>query len=260
MLYELPTPLIVLGLLLVMLLTVELGARLGARRGTAGWTHSRDLLVAIAGANLALLGLMLAFSFSISAQRYEERVHLLEHEADGIILAAHLMDQLLPAPREAALAELRDFAQSRLDFRTVGNDPEGEHAAIMASRSAHARLWSIVSRADSYAEPGPINLSLTVPAVLDLGTVARERELARTLRLPGPVLLMLLVLAVASAGTVAYAFGASGQGGRVLTVTLLLLICLVIYIIVDLDRPRRGLMRLDPTPLREAVAFIDDRT
>lgn len=260
LLYDIPTAAIVGGLLLAMLVTVDLGVRLGARREAERWTHSRDLLVAISGSALALLGLMLAFSFSISAQRFEERVHLLEREASGIIRAADLTDLLLPAPREAALADLRDFARSRLEFRTVGNDPAGEHAAIMASRAAHDRLWSTVHRADAYTPPETISLALLAPAVLDLATVARERELARALRLPGAVLLMLLVLAVASAGTVAYAFGASGQGGRAPTILLLMLVCVVIYIIIDLDRPRRGLMSLDPTPLREALAFVEGKT
>jgi hypothetical protein len=51
----------------------------------------------------------------------------------------------------------------------------------------------------------------------------------------------------------AYISGASGHPDRLPTYVVLSLICLVIYLIIDFDRPRRGMMHLDAGPLRQLI-------
>jgi hypothetical protein len=37
----------------------------------------------------------------------------------------------------------------------------------------------------------------------------------------------------------------------------MLVVCMVLYVVIDLDRPRRGLMKLDPAPLQHVQDRIE---
>ena len=256
LLYDLPTPLIIGGILLIMLAAAEIARRAGSRHVHA-WPQSHHVLLNLTGAMLALLGLMLAFSFSMSLSRFQARQAVLLSEANAIVGVDLLADLLRPEPRETVLADLRAFAEQRIAFLTVGHDRAREQAAAEASRQAAERIWQLVTSAESYREPAGPNLSLLTRAVVEMITAARTREAARSTLVPQPILVMLFVLAILASTMVAYNFSASGHRGRTLTVTFMLLICMVIYVVIDLDRPRRGIMRLDPAPLSQALDRIE---
>ena len=78
-----------------------------------------------------------------------------------------------------------------------------------------------------------------------LNTVARSGA-GPARRVPEPVILMLLAVAICSAAILSYMSGASGHPDQLPAYAVLALICLIIYLIIDLDRPRRGLVSVDP--------------
>jgi hypothetical protein len=251
-LYDLPTPLIVGAVLLTMIVAGLLARRAGAGHVEA-WPKTHDALLNVTGAMLLLLGLLLAFSFNLSVGRFQARQAALLAEANAITTVDLLADTLLPGPRAILLSELRAFTGQRIAFLAVGHDPERERAAAAASSRAAARIWHVVVRAENYHEPVGQNLSLLARAMTDLIAVARAREAARSTLVPQPILIMLFVLATLATTMVAFNVRASGQRSRILPVTFMLLICMVIYVVIDLDRPRRGLMRLDTGPLHAVL-------
>jgi len=66
---------------------------------------------------------------------------------------------------------------------------------------------------------------------------------------PQAVIVMLFALAVGAGGVLSYMSGATGHPDRLPTYAFLALVCLVIYLIIDFDRPRRGLLQFDAAPL-----------
>ena len=62
-----------------------------------------------------------------------------------------------------------------------------------------------------------------------------------------------LILAMGAGAVLSYTAGASGHPDRPPIYAVLVLACLVIYLIIDFDRPRRGLMHLDPKPLQQQL-------
>ena len=78
------------GLLLGLLVCVQLGFMLGRRQGGDGGAS------ALSAAVFGLLGLLLAFSFSGAAGRFEHRRELITQEANAIG-TAYLRLDLLPA-------------------------------------------------------------------------------------------------------------------------------------------------------------------
>ena len=257
MLYNTPT-IVLIGLLLFLTVaTVEAGIRVGERFGQETWSNAQDIHTALTAASLALMGLMLAFSFDMSATRFDVRKTLIVTEASAIQSVRNGLDFLAPKPRADAHSWLQEYLKQKIEFLEVGNDPGRERQAILAARAAHQNLWRIAVAASNYAGAEPelraAQYAELTQALLDLNSVADQREAARAIRVPEAVLFLLFALAIGSGGILAYVSGASGHPDRLPTYVVLCLVCLVIYLIIDFDRPRRGLMQLDAGPLRELL-------
>ena len=250
-LYDIPTPVITASLLVVMVASIEGAQRLGYRFERDRWPHARDMFVATSAAMLALLGLLLAFSFNMSAERYDERKTLVLKEAESISNVYMRADLLVPEAREQVRSLLWEYAELRVAYFDVGHNEARESIVIADAKAVQRRIWSLVAAADNYLEPRTIGMSLLASATGDMIAVLGERHASRANRVPEPVLWMLFMLATLSAAAVGYSFGASQHKSRLFTFTFAFLVCMVVHVILDLDRPRRGLMTLDQTPMRE---------
>jgi hypothetical protein len=98
-----------LGLLLGMMALLEVGRRIGLRRMAEDPEGARAGIGTIEGALLALLGLLIAFSFSGAAARFDARRHQIVDEANEISSAYMLVDVLPPKPR----------LRSKIDFASM---------------------------------------------------------------------------------------------------------------------------------------------
>ena len=258
MLYNIPTLILVSGLLLIMTATVEISIRIGMRFGQRTWSNAHEIHTALTGATLALMGLMLAFTFNMSAGRYDVRQNLIVSEASAIESAQHALGFLAPAPRAQAETLLRFYTAKRVAYLAVGNDAEREAHVVVQSQRLYGELWRIATTAENYAATDPqlraVQYAELTHALLDVGDEATQREAARNRRVPEPVLFMLFALAIGASGILAYISGASGHPDRLPTYSVLILICLVIFLTIDLDRPRRGLVRIDAVPLQRLLS------
>src|SRR5512147_2359963 len=101
------------GLFVGMILLLEFGRRLGQRRQGKDEEGARAGLGAVEGAVFALLGLLIAFTFSGAASRFDARRDLIVTEANAIGTAWLRLDLLSPG----AQSELRDLFRKYLDLR-----------------------------------------------------------------------------------------------------------------------------------------------
>lgn len=108
------------GLFLCFLLFVEIGRRLGARWVDEEETErERVVLNTIETAIYALLGLMIAFTFSGAAERFDARRSLTVQEGNAIG-TAYLRLDLLPAAVQPALREkFRRYTTPRRGSRFI---------------------------------------------------------------------------------------------------------------------------------------------
>ncbi len=96
--FSMITLLLFAGLLLALLVAAEIGRRIGIARIARDPEGLPKGVGAVEGAVFALLGLLLAFSFSGAASRFEDRRHLITAETNAIG-TAYLRIDLLPAMR-----------------------------------------------------------------------------------------------------------------------------------------------------------------
>src|SRR5499427_2908374 len=105
-----------------MLILLECGRRFGVRRRPRESEGERSNLSTIEGAVFALFGLVLAFTFSGAATRFNEKRALIAEEAN-CIETAYLRLHLLPETAQPELQELfRRYLDSRLKtYRALPN-------------------------------------------------------------------------------------------------------------------------------------------
>src|SRR5574344_1051889 len=112
--------LVAFGLFLSMLLFLELGRQTGLHRlrrdpdGLASGTGTAE------GAVFGLLGLLIAFTFSGAAERFEQRRHLITQEANAIGTAYLRLDLLGKTDKAALQKQFADYTLLRASiFRDV---------------------------------------------------------------------------------------------------------------------------------------------
>lgn len=253
MLYDIPTPILLIVLIAGMVAVVEGGLHVGRRYGRHRWTNAREIHTALTAAALALMGLMLAFTFNLSAGRFDIRKNLVVSEATAIQSVRASLDFLAPEPRARGLQLLHYYTGKRIVYMKVGRDPAREGLAVNESRALFGELWRLAVASDNYAATEPqlraAQYAELTGAMLDLNRIAREREEARFRTVPQVVVLMLFALAIGAGGVLSYMSGATGHPDRLPTYVFLFMVCLIIYLIIEFDRPRRGLMQFDAAPL-----------
>jgi hypothetical protein len=198
---------------------------------------------------MALLGLLLAFTFSMALNRYDDRRQAMVAETNAIG-DLYTNASLAPEPGRSTLqALLASYASRRLDGRrrqVLRNDPE---RVTREAHQMHAQATAIVATIVEARSP------ITVPLVNTLNAVTSSYATYRAAyreRLPVIVLALLLL------GSVIPAF-LMGRQGATNTVhksgplSFGLLVALVIYVTCDLNQPSGGLIIVGEEPLVELL-------
>jgi hypothetical protein len=197
---------------------------------------------------LGVLGLLLGFTMAMALGRFEIRKQLVLQEAQAIG-SAHSLTQLLPVEDGREIAGLlRAYTNSRIR-QDNGHDIYGQIAA-MRQESTHLQeaFWE---RAAAYAQKdaNPVRAGLLLESLKEVIQVDAARWAAFQDHVPGAVIYVIAVVGLLSVMVVGYTFGLSGLRQPFSIYMLSLAITLVLTIIVDLDRPREGLIRVSQQPL-----------
>jgi len=223
----------------VLLLAAEAGWRFG-RRSEDEKLHGH--VAGITAATLGLLGLLLAFTFSMSSARYDHRKQLILNEANAIG-TAWLRAGLLNEPLRGGLQKtLSEYAGSRIALYDAGLDALRFTAAVERSEALQRLMWGLVARvAREDARPGVVfGVMEAMNEVFDLH---EARVAALENYVPAGLILMLITVAALSLSLVGWTAGLAGRRSHAATVLFAVLVTVVLGVIMDLNRPQRGLMR-----------------
>jgi len=231
--------LVALALFSLMLAMLELGRRIGESRRARGEQISG--LGAIEGAVFALMGLLIAFTFSGAAARFDERRHLVVEEANALG-TAYLRLGLVPPEAQAKLKE--DFRRY-LDARLAAYKKLADVSAAEEELGiAHAMQQQIWNQALAAARDSPQALMLLLPALNETFDISTTRTAATQMHPPIVIYGMLLSLALAGSVLAGVGMAASSRSW-VHTLSFAAIMTMSIYVIVDMEYPRVGLIRVD---------------
>jgi len=209
----------------------------------------------VLSAVLALLGLLVGFTFSISVNRHEQRRMLVVDEANAIE-TEYLRAQMLPEPYRTRLADLlRRYADSRLALAAAGEDRSALLREYARADSLKRAMWVTTVEADSLVQPAALS-SLIAGGMNTVIELASSRRAALEARLPSIAFGSLLLFAVVAASMLGFVSGSGKHPRRFAAVVLLLLLALALGLILDLDRPLRGTIRVSQQPLIDARASM----
>lgn len=255
-LYDLPAALIAIGFFILLLVAVEVGRRLGRRIDPDAWERSSGAYATLTGAVLGLLGLLLAFSFSMADARYGARKALVLKEANAIG-TAYLRASFLDASNEPRMrALMRQYVEVRVAYHAIVSDSQKEDQALAQAAALQQQMWDLGASADAYREPKAPAMSLLTTALNEVIDVSAERKAARDNRVPEAVLWLLFVVAMLSGALGGFAFGAARHRNLLVTIAFAMLVTMVIFTILDLDRPRRGVIQVDQSPMLDLQASL----
>jgi len=240
-------------LLVVTLVLVALGEA-GFRIGFAARLRDKDLAEGhsgtVQGAVLGMLGLLLGFSFAMAVQRLDNRRSLTVDEANAIGTTWLRTDFLKEPLRNEAREMLRRYVGIRLEVDHL-DDGDDFSKLVAESTGIQNRLWEI-AKISAAEKPDDITASF-VETLNDTIDLQSSRIAARRNHVPSAVWLLLLAVAGCGAWSSGYGSGASGHRSAFSQIVFPVLIGVVITLISDLDRPRRGLIGVSQQPMRELL-------
>lgn len=236
--------LLALALMLVMLGCLEAGRRLGLRRIARDHDGAAKGIGAIDGAVFGLLGLLVAFTFSGAAARFDNRRDLVVQEANAIG-TAYLRLDLLPATDRTALRDaFKQYLDARLDVYRAIPDLAAVDRALERASDQQGVIWRR-SVAACRGDPTPVPCSLLLPALNGMFDIATTRTAARLIHPPTVIFVMLFVLAAASSLLAGYAMADSRSRRLLHMISFAATMSIVVYVILDVEFPRLGIIRVD---------------
>jgi hypothetical protein len=227
------------------------GSWLRRRYPTADDKQNEHLGVILA-ATLTLLGLIIGFSFSMAANRYDQRKNFEEAEANAIGTEILRADFLPTADAANVRRLLAEYTGLRIQFYLNKDDNQRKQ---LAERTAQlqAALWSAVRK--SSAEPTPVE-ALAIAGMNDVINSQGYTQAAFWNRIPTAAWFLMAIIALCSTALVGYR---SGKAGPSLLFVLPLIVSFGFLLIADIDAPRHGLIEVRPQNLESLANSLGDR-
>ena len=234
---------VALGIGIFVLLLV--GRRVGRRRAAADPDGSHVGLGAVDGAVFGMLGLLIAFTFSGAASRFDARRSMIVTEVNDIGTAWLRVDLLAREEQPAMRALFRSYLDARLATYANVRSIEQTNAANAEALRQQEAIWTLAVATVSRPGSAPSAPMLLLPALNAMFDTAEARRLVTTHHPPLVIFGMLATFAMVGALLAGYGMAK----GRALSLTHALGFALVlastVYVIVDLEYPRLGFIRVD---------------
>ncbi len=240
MLYNIPAPLLVGILFIGIILFYLIGMRAMQYKKKKDPLYAPDGVGPLEGAVLGLLSLLLAFTFNQSASNYDARRDLVVEEANDIGTALFRAALYPDSLKRAFRNDFKDYIMARIAYYDAGPDEDKIHATLQEANDISMRIWqraSYISRL-----PGNATRSMQMlPAINNMIDAMSRREELRKKHVPESILWLLFLLCITGSFIVGYA-SKSRKIDYVILCTYSLMTVMTIYFILDLDRPRRGII------------------
>jgi hypothetical protein len=191
------------------------------------------------------MGLLIGFTFYGAGSRFDNRRSLAVKEANAIG-TTYLRLDLLPAEFRPGLQEdFRAYLRSRLEVERKIPDIDAVRIAVHRSSTLQSSLWKSVVAAAK--DVGPAEKSLVLSSLNETIDITTDRTVALITHPPIAVYVMLGLTVVTSSVLAGYTMSVSAVRNWISTITIALVLGIALYVILDYEYPRVGLVRIDDT-------------
>jgi hypothetical protein len=232
---------LMLALFALMIISILIGLNAGKK------IHKESSIDSTILASLiTLLGLILAFTFSMSVNNYNMRREIIVTEANNIGTAVLRADLYPEADRNLFRVDFKKYVDARIDYFTAGTDMKKIVAAQQLSTTIQQKLWNRAVKLSKDSDKVVASMQM-VPALNNMIDITTTRTYANVIHLPDTINYLLFLLSCTCAFYIGYMFAGKAKFDWLMVGIFCLLTSLVVFVIFDLDRPRRGLIKLDQT-------------
>ena len=253
-LYDLPLLVIFAGTIVIFLISLGAGLWLGNRHRNEG--EKDPHINTIQAAALGLLGLLLAFTFAMSADRYNSRRKVVVDEANAIE-TAYLRADMLPEPNGTQIQDLlKEYVDIRVEFVNAGEDVVRFQQAYERTIQLEENLWQQAIEV-SAIDPRSVPTGLFIQSLNESFDLQASRIALLRNRVPEIIIDLIFVSAAITIALIGYGIGISHHRRLFPILITILLIAMIILVIIDLDRPRRGLITVSQQNMIDLQELIE---
>ena len=224
--------------------------RIGLRMGR-GFRGGKDTLAKFDDASMALLGLLLAFTFGTSMSRHDQR-RLAVVKDSNAIGDFYTCATLLKEPTRTQLQSvIREYARRRLALAQGPIDDSKLASALVEFQRMHEQMTALAGQALANGTPIAVSLTNTLNAVTSnqASRLAAFRD-----RLPASIVALLFVSAIVTTALIGRKQGLAGGSDVAGVLCFILLVSFAIYVTLDLNRPEHGLIRVSQEPIQRLIS------
>ncbi len=223
-----------------------MGRRLRARGGEPPASKFDD-------ASLALLSLLLAFTFGISISKHDHRREMVVADSNAIGDFYTCVSLLKDPVRTKLQAVVREYTALRLEVARSQLDPVAFESALSRFQRMHSQMTGLVAEALSDGTPIAVSLTNTLN---ELTSEHAARLAAIRDRLPGSIVLLLFTSAVVATMLVGRGQGAENRMQVTSTLSFILVVTLAVYVTLDLNQPQSGLITVSQEPIQRLLSSM----
>jgi hypothetical protein len=234
------TILLTLALLIAIILAIEVGRWVGLR---ITLPEKSAAATATEGLVFAILGLLIAFTFSNAAGRFDQRRAVIVDQVNALSTAWSRVDVLSYPLRPAIREPMLEWARLAARWNEFAGDEKAIEDARKRGTELQTQTWNATIDALRRADNPSLNVVLLPPLNewMDLTTKRHSLDLIGT---PPMVLPMLCVMSLS--GAVLMGIHSARSPRSKLHIAMFAgVITFSVYVILDLNQPRKGLIRID---------------
>ncbi len=237
------TVIVTILLFIGMLIMDFVGFKIRSNRNKKNITEYNTGLGPIEGALLGLLSLLLAFTFNLSADRYDARRQTIIDEANNIGTALLRANLYPDSVKNLLKTDFKQYIEARINYYDVGNDEDKIQAALNQSSFISQKIWNNIAALSQKPE-NVLRSQQMIPAMNSMIDITTVRDDKRIAYVPNSILNLLFILCLVSAFIIGYG-RKEKKTDWILLCCFILMITVTVYLILDLDQGRSGIITMD---------------
>ncbi len=199
---------------------------------------------AVEGSLFALLGLIMAFTFGMAGSRFESKRLVITEEANAISTAYLRVDLYQNDSAKTVFRKyFKEYIEARIENYQAGFNPAIRINSNSKSDSISKLIWDFTIQQSKL----PVNYIPTmqmVPALNAMIDIVTTRESALKARVPDSILWLMFLMILSCSFLIGFSIPVNKKVNFISIIGFVVLSLLVVYVILDLDRPSRGLINL----------------
>jgi hypothetical protein len=230
------------------LAVIRLGNSYGRKRKKILMVESDSPIGTVVGSTLGLLALLLAFTFGMAINRFNERKVALLEEINTIGTLYLRADFVLYSDKQ----NLQDLIKEYVKIRSIlPSDQKTLYEMITKSEKLLDEIWESVVAYQAAGHNSPVD-ALLINSLNDTIDMHTKRVILGTnFTIPIGIWVIVLIVFIISMWAMGFQFGYVGHYSLYISISVALAFAITIFLIADVDHPLDGFIRIDNQPMQQ---------